>query len=351
MEQIGGHKLDNCNTIKAILMLLVIVYHSCVFWTGTWWDYPPSLSSKPLALLAEWLNTFHVHAFTLISGYIYVYKINRGEYQNYKLFITKKIKRLIIPYLFVTAIWIVPISASLFHWDTKELIRRYILCEEPSQLWFLWMLFDVFILVWPVRKKINEKPKQAYLYALGCYAIGILARKYIPNYYCIWSAFQFMPYFILGMRIRDNHEQEKNTVVDTIPWYCWMVFDIALFFALISLSEQNILWWHRIFPIVRPLQSLVGSVMAWSCLQMICSKYNLEKNKRIEMLIGYSMPIYMFHQQFIYFSIRFFDGVIAPFFHAFISFGIAFWGSYFICFLMSKSSITRRLVGISDRIS
>ena len=83
-------KLDNCSVVKMVLMLVIILYHSTVFWKGDWWDSDPFFQSKILGYFAGWLNSFHIYAFSLVSGYIFAYKIERGSYQSYSAFIIKR---------------------------------------------------------------------------------------------------------------------------------------------------------------------------------------------------------------------------------------------------------------------
>lgn len=73
-------ELANCGSIKAILMLFVVLNHSlCVFVSNGWGPYEPATESPVLGVMAEWLGTFHIYGFALISGYIFYYiKFNGG---------------------------------------------------------------------------------------------------------------------------------------------------------------------------------------------------------------------------------------------------------------------------------
>ena len=71
-------ELSNCGFVKTILMLLVILGHACAFWSGHWFTDNPALTSRGLNALFEWLNSFHIYAFALVSGYIFTYKIIGG---------------------------------------------------------------------------------------------------------------------------------------------------------------------------------------------------------------------------------------------------------------------------------
>ena len=59
-------ELENCNFAKTILMILVVLYHSLVFWKGNWFTANPTSTSVILGTLADWLNSFHIYAFVLI---------------------------------------------------------------------------------------------------------------------------------------------------------------------------------------------------------------------------------------------------------------------------------------------
>lgn len=145
-------QLDNCTFIKTVLMLLVVLYHSCLFWTGSWFtQVSPAQEAPVLVLLSKWLGSFHIHCFTLVSGYIFYYlRVERGKYSDFKSFFFNKVKRLLVPYIFAAVIWVVPVSTIFSKYSVTEIVKKYVFATAPSQLWFLWMLFGVFMLFWPL---------------------------------------------------------------------------------------------------------------------------------------------------------------------------------------------------------
>lgn len=169
--------LNNCTFVKTILMLLVVLGHSTIFWTSNWFVQSPIIPSKSLCYFSKWINSFHIYGFTLVSGYIFAFKMTIGGYNKYLVFVINKIKRLIIPYVFVAIIWVIPITEYFFQWDRSEIFKRYILCTGPSQLWFLWMLFWVFILAWPLWK-ILKNPIKGGIASLVMYFIGVMGGAY-----------------------------------------------------------------------------------------------------------------------------------------------------------------------------
>lgn len=221
--------LKNCNFSKTILMILVVFYHAIDFWTGTWFTCNPVFESKFLGLLAEYIGSFHIYAFALVSGYIFAYKITCGEYSCYLPFLQNKAKRLLIPYVFTMLVWVAPISEYFFKWDRAYLIKKYILCTNPSQLWFLWMLFGVFAIVWPLRRVMMEQPSVGWMIAITFYCLGIIGGKVLPNVFCIWTACQYILFFFVGMRIRAKSERQERLITEIVPWYCWIIADLVLF--------------------------------------------------------------------------------------------------------------------------
>ena len=92
-----------------------------------------------------------------------------GGYREYLPFLRSKVKRLLVPYVFVMLVWVAPISACFFNWNLSYLAKKYLLAIDPSQLWFLWMLFGVFAIVWPIRRTLLEKPLAGWAIVLFFY--------------------------------------------------------------------------------------------------------------------------------------------------------------------------------------
>lgn len=140
-------RLENLDFVKTLLMLIIVLYHSMVFFTGGWFNQPPAVSAPRIGLFAKWLNSFHIYAFVFVSGYLFFYlKEEQGRYKSFSKFITKKARRLIIPYVFVSLLWVVPFHVAFFGIVSPyEMGMKFGLATAPSQLWFLWMLFFVFV--------------------------------------------------------------------------------------------------------------------------------------------------------------------------------------------------------------
>ena len=338
--------MKNLGFSKAVLMLLVIVGHALAFWSGEWFPIVQvSIEEPALNLCFEWLSSFHIYAFVLISGYIFAYKVRKDEYNDFTQFLKKKVKRLLVPYLFVMFIWVAPLTEYLYKWDILTLFKKYILCINPSQLWYLWMLFWIFALIWPLKNKMIEKPVTGWIIAFLSYGIGLLGSWKIIDVFCIWEAFRFIPFFYIGMRIHKKESDDHQLFINKIPCLWWFAFDILLFSTTIYIKNLNGSIWAVIRYGSTFLLNLTGAVMAYKSLSVLGSRINAKNNRLIKKLASYSMPMYLFHQQIIYFSILALNGKVNPWAHAAINFTIAIIGSYLISFILMRWKITRILIG------
>lgn len=141
-------RLDNIQNIKCLMMLTVVLYHSCMFFSGNWFDaVTPTYRVSYIATFAGWLNTFHVATFTMASGYLFYYlKSEKGRYAtDVRLDLIKRAKRLLVPYFSACAIWVIPFYILYSGFDVRMIVHKYALGYAPSQLWFLLMLFWVFV--------------------------------------------------------------------------------------------------------------------------------------------------------------------------------------------------------------
>lgn len=194
-----------CTPIKTSMMLLVVLYHSCAMWMVGGWFAEPAVPCAALGLFAEWLSTFHVPVFVAASGYLWGYlKRETDRYGDPATVLRKKAKRLLVPYAFACAVWVVPFWIH-FH-GTDGLIKKYVLACSPSQLWFLVMLFVLFVLsemVWPILKRWEGGPWAVVALGVSLYFAGhALGVALSANFFQVATALQYAPIFLLGYLFR-----------------------------------------------------------------------------------------------------------------------------------------------------
>lgn len=334
--------VENCYFVKTVLMIFVVIYHSCVFWGGGWIEGQTiQMESSVIASFAGWISSFHVYGFTLVSGYLYGYMIyEKGKYKRYSEFVQIKLRRLIVPYWFVALCWVMPISSFVNSYSISEIIKRYILCTNPNQLWFLWMLFDVFMIIWPLSKVLQKKNIWLPICILS-WIIGFVGNKYLPNIFCLWTAFSYMPYFIIGMKLRER----QVLLIYKIPSAVYFVLQLLLYFGWRVLAHQENALCVCLTQIMAIFVYTMGALMSFVVLQRIACKAKWKENKAFLFLSKRTMPIYLFHQQIIYFSILWLNGKINPYINASVNFILAVVVSLLISCILVSNKYTRFLIG------
>lgn len=194
--------LSNCSFVKTILMLIVVIYHSCIFWGGNWIrSVTIDSQERSLIMFPLWLNSFHIYGFTLVSGFIWCYLKQINHYRCFAVFLKSKIKRLIVPFITISVVWVIPLSLPFDRYNIMDVIYNYLLGINPHQLWFLLMLFDVFVLAWMTEPFYKKNIRLAIIVGILSYGIGLIGSHYFLDIYQIWKGFCYLPFFILGYKL------------------------------------------------------------------------------------------------------------------------------------------------------
>lgn len=339
--------LANCNFVKTVLMLFVVLYHSLLFWRGDWFSViTPTHIDSSLINISNWLSTFHVYGFAIASGYIYSYKkYEDGSYRNYLSFIKNKASRLLIPFAFVCIIWAIPFHVLYYGFDFTTLFSKFILGESPAQLWFLLMLFWVFAIIDPLTSIIKTHSFISGCTFLGLSLIAQVAENYIPNIFSILIGFKYLWFFWIGMYIRTIYKNHD------IPVCKLVIFSIGCMIA--NLLLFNLRYTDACltsFPIVKLCISVVvttaGGIMAFFTLLLFARMLSW-KTPFFAYMSKMSFPIYLFHQQIIYIILYNFNGKMKPI----LLTVVCFIGSIILSLMVSEvfklSKITRKLIALS----
>lgn len=180
--------------------------------------------------LRNWLFSFHIPAFFLLSGYCFKYESSFGD------FALKKFRTIVVPYLtfsmlsilaFYFASQIIPSIQSIMECDILENVITMLygnskpdVMKYNSPLWFLPCLFSVTVLAYGVEwlvKRANVKVR--YIAILCSVVIGAVVNKNeglrLPWH--IETALSILVWFLLGIRVREyisSHKDKIKTLLD-----------------------------------------------------------------------------------------------------------------------------------------
>lgn len=254
-----------------------------------------------------------------------------------------KVKRLLVPYIFVVTVWVLPITVYFFKYDFKTIFYNYILAESPSQLWFLWMFFDVFIIFWLFSDFFKKYNYLGMSVVIAFYTLGLAGKEIMPNIFCIWIACQYIVFFWIGFKIR----QYTDIFVRKIPGGAWLAANLFLCAVTQLFLKGDGVIIELLCLVMKFFMYITGALMGFTILQWAVERFRLGENKILKFLSGKSMVIYLFHQQIIYFIISWLDGEVNPYINVIANFLFAIGGSLIISVVLFKFKLTRFLAGES----
>lgn len=338
------NNLNYCNFAKTVLMLFVVLCHSVAFYAGNWFTVCPAFeTNRVLGTLATWLGTFHVQGFTLISGYIYYYiKNEKKGYQDFRMYISNKFKRLLIPYISISLFWVIPFGFLFYSYGLIDILDNYILGKSPSQLWFLLMLFNVFV----IYDIIIERLRGAYqiLFIALLFVGGISLGIVFPNVFQILTSMRFILFFYIGYMIRKKYPDLQP---DSMLRYgiIFLLLNISFFTLLNFDISDNSIVAKGISLIEKNICDVCGAVMAFLLLSYIASQCRWETSF-FRTLSIVSFPIYLFHQQIIYVLLWNFQSLLNPYLMCAINLLGSLLISYSISIILMKHGVTKKIIGI-----
>lgn len=313
--------LGYISLIKNIALLLVILGHAGCIYAGRWQYDVVNKYSNILKYITEYIYSFHMPLFVFVSGYIYSYSKNiKKKYSCRKEFIINKLKRLIVPYLITSILFMIPIQMifDIYKDGEKSYISRVffetILAKRPAHLWYLLMLFNIFIIFIFVEKYI--KSNKYIINILLLFFISIASIK-IPNLYQISSSFKYLIYFYIGYIICENKNNIKDNLIKNKNIFLILhilVFNI-MYFSIDNNSENIVL--KIITIIITPVLSIFALVWIYGyIMKLYDNKNNYKKiiNSKLYKLIDkYNFNIYLVHQPIMLSIISIFTNVkISP---------------------------------------
>ncbi|WP_432419361.1 acyltransferase family protein [Gallibacterium anatis] len=341
------YNLRNFSILKAIMMILIVFYHSIALWLPEgWFILKPTSKNLVFSILAQWLNLFHIYVFTFISGYIFNYlKINTIKYNNFIHLLIKKVKRLIIPYFFVSFFWCIPFYIYFYSPSVEQVILNYILGYRPSQLWYLLMLFWCFIFVNPIFEFIRRFRLMIILFfSLTLYCTSVILSVLCSLPFQIIPAIKFMSFFILGFFYSDINFLLRKLYMD--KWYFLLLINI-LFFSLYLKIDGGYFIMKFIKYIICYFIILSGIFFATNFFNAVC-QISFWRSKIFNIFMKHSFSIYLFHQQVIWCIIYYYNFNFPKFNDIFLiifCFLISSFVPILISIVMYRFKFTKSMIG------
>ncbi len=355
LERSSLKMLNDVAVIRPILIVLLVFYHAFLIFQGGWGSAGQFPEIKAYWWLDKLSYSFLLEMFVFISGYVLGYQVRKkGEsILSAKPFFWKKIKRLIIPSIVFSILYIVLLG------DISQPILEtvYNILNGVGHMWFLPMLFWCFAIVWVI-EKLKMRPRLVFPLLVLCSICS-----FFPLPFRIGVSMYYWLFFYVGYYIQRNS-------IDLERFYSsrWIIGLIALFLVLFPsltlvqerlvefvpsgalLSGESILFKAikvSLSNTAKIICSSVGVAMLF-CIVGFFEKSRIDSLPQWVISVGsLCMGVYLF-QQFILKMLYFHSdlpSLVPSLWLPWVGFSIALAGSLLLSFLLHKTRIGRFLIG------
>lgn len=258
------------DTIKGIIILLVILGHSIQYGNGQYYLHNGLFFYNPVF---KFIYSFHMPIFMLISGYYMGISINR--HTTFEL-IYNKICHLLVPVAafglltegsITKLLYTINGGMNIYDFGVEYIYLIYM----NYHLWFLWSVFFNSIIVIFVSKWFDNP--LIYLF-IGFFML------FIPNHKLL-GVYSFMyPYFIIGYYAYRTNFLNKITITKEKSFTLGILFLICIVFynkdSYVYTSGQCILngIYYLLLDIYRFVTGLIGSAFVLCFIYLFYQHFN-----------------------------------------------------------------------------
>lgn len=282
---------QDINIIRTYAIIGIVMWH-CFFCPYLCWGFFDS-SLIPTTRYFSIFSGFFIPdalmpVFTFLSGYLFYYLyVEKGKYREWKDFVWKKTKRLVIPFFTIgTAITLTAPLRSV-----SQLIYG-----EGNHLWYAMMLFWCFLFAWTVFK-INSK-WITYFSALLSFAYMISAHGntwYFGIQYGLklplgmHHAIFYYIYFYMGCMVFKYRKLLSERLLKSRG----AILTAALYTFVFVVSKLGIKYVSVTFVLVKPF---IFCILLWMLVNFSLRKGYIHSSKFVDNISKYGFGIYVFHE-------------------------------------------------------
>ena len=278
---------ENVDIIRGFAILLVVLGHALAT------DNILTTDSEWCNVVHDFIYSFHMPLFFIISGFCYVHAGNYGK------FFLRKCRYLLIPYMVFNLVTIVMQRLlpffTLVENNLQEEIKQILF--RGGSIWFVYVLFEIVVIFPFFAKVINNNIGRACAVLILSVVVYNLWGK-STGFLCISQFTYYLPYYIIGhlLRILSEKDTEPLKILEKRQTK-------LLLGAVILIADFGMLyvWNHFVWNVyigylLKVLVALAGSTACY----LLVSEISVLKIRHLLKQFGqYSLQIYLFNGYFI----------------------------------------------------
>lgn len=216
--------------LRGIGIILVILGHSFSF---TGFDLVDKEKYFIYYYIFNFIYSFHMPLFFIVAGFL-----SSKEYEI-KSFYISKIKRLLIPYIFINIVDYIPrhLFSSFVNNSSNSLVR--VVFYSGVATWFVYTLFMIF-LIFPILDKFIFRKDKYHLFLYFLLGINMLNLEiFNVNIFTLNRIVFYLTYFYFGYILKNYYEkfQENKYFNNNLIFIILTIFSTCF---LYKYSENNI---------------------------------------------------------------------------------------------------------------
>ena len=245
-------RIEYLDWLRVIACLMVMLVHACEYYYCSHDHFIVSETNRWLVSFIDSFCRISVPLFFLISGYLLT---PMAEDADYKSFIWKRFKRVMIPYfVFVVILCTLPLAWGGTH--PKMAVRglTHIFLNFPMQwghMWFPYVLFGLYLFLpvisaWP--RTASKKAEEWFLFAWFIASCMPYISHYLGSLWgdCGWNRFNmlycfngYLGYFVLGHYLKTHFNWcRKARLWGGLAFYiAGSIFTALTFFQQVTVGE------------------------------------------------------------------------------------------------------------------
>ena len=222
----------------------------------------------------NFIYSFHMPLFFIVAGFL-----SNREYEI-KSFYISKIKRLLIPYIFINIIDYIPrhLFSSFVNNSSNSLVR--VIFYSGVTTWFIYTLFIIFLL-FPILDKFIFKKDKYCLFLYFLLGINMLNLEiFNVSIFTLNRILFYLTYFYFGYILKNYYEkfQENKYFNNNLIFIILIIFSICF---LYKYSENNI---------TKVIYPFIGFIL---CLKLSLFLKSYKEIKFLEFCGKNSLVIYL----------------------------------------------------------
>lgn len=165
---IRNYKIAN---LRALAIIVVVLGHSIILYSDAWSLMPTSVHCEIFNKTKWVIDRFQMELYFMISGYLMWFSVKKTL--PFIEFAKKKALRLLIPYVAFGLCWMLPIKYALQiptvqNLNIIQIIGRFFGGIDNGHLWFLYTLFLLMIVLFPLNKAVRKIQFGGYVVGIQC---------------------------------------------------------------------------------------------------------------------------------------------------------------------------------------